>query len=391
MHMPTNRTISGLLALVIICAPLVIAPLRFKQSATFVREIENRKPNRFPKVRAARDLIDAAWWARVSGAIEDRAPFREQAVTLQHIIRKPINDTSRSEDVAAGKDNWLFLRTSLTADFVKPERVESSFDIIEQIMAYPERSAEIYFLAPPDKASLYPEQLSRDSFAEYEPSIPMRAALHEWFAKPNQPERIDLFQPMLDAKARSEVPIYGAQSSHCTSVASMVIAREMISSVDPELWDESFVEIRERGTRVPELARVAGLLHYRETRVEAFVLRPGVNCVALTRNGKPVKKKITDHTIGKFVGYNDLHSRSESAKLEMIPGKTLIIHDSFVTWYLMPTLSQFYEDIRFVHFRLLTDEILLEAMTSYDRIYFESVERLFSARIQKHFKSFVDD
>lgn len=212
--MTQSRTVSGILCLAAICAPLAIAPMRLKQSLDFVREIENRQPNAFPEFTSSGNLIDKHWWASISRGFEDRVPFREQMISLDRALHISGSNNQMSDKVALGVGDWLFLRHSLAKDQGTIEDTNQAITAIEEFFAKNTFKADLYVLVSPDKAAIYPEQLTDESRSEYETTLPQRAVIHEWFAGSELSNVLDIWTPMLELKSNASQPIYEIGRAH---------------------------------------------------------------------------------------------------------------------------------------------------------------------------------
>ncbi len=382
--MPTSRTISGITCLAATCAPLVLAPMQIGNSLGFVREMENRTPNPFPPLTAASNLLDSTWWAHISSAIEDRTPFRKQMISLERMLNLSGSTGLASRTIAFGQGDWLFWHAALAKDLGSMEYVEQAIDAMETFEATNSFNADLFILAAPDKATIYPEKLIDSSRAIYEPSLPQRDRLHSWFAQPNQKSRLDIWSAMHQRKSQLNELIYEKMGSHYNSIGAMVMARAMIDAVDNSLWDDS--ELIDLWTKTinPELAQRGGEWNRTETYTRSQIKRLGVNIVALYDEDRLIENP-------KFLSIQDItyhnHKRiiSESATREMIVGKTLIIHDSFIAVYLYPTLSQFFNDITFIHVGYITPKEFRAALDTYDRVYFQIAEHYFPERAIEYF------
>jgi len=382
--MPRSRTISGIICLAAICAPLVIAPFRIDQSLAFVREIENRAPNEFPEFTSSSNLIDKDWWSFVSRGFEDRVPYRQELISLNQTLLPASSDVV-SDKVSAGVGDWLFWRKSLAQDFGTLEdtsRAISAMDAFINEYAY---KADFYILAAPDKATIYPEKLTEGSYSLYEPSLDQRALLHDWFALPDSTHRFDIWGALHQRKSEIDEPLYEPGGQHHNSKGAMVMAKTMIDVVDPTLWNNDELVDLWTKTVMPELAKRGGDWDRLETYTHSQIHRPGVNLVELWDNDKQIKdpdflsiRKIHDHRIK--------HAVNESQTHRLIPGKTLILHDSFIENYLLPSLSQFFVDVTFIHIDDMTPEAFHEALDSYDLVFMQSVERYFVGRALKFFE-----
>ncbi|MBL4699367.1 MAG: hypothetical protein JKX70_11090 [Phycisphaerales bacterium] len=377
--MTRSRTISGILCLAAICAPIVIAPIRLKQSLNFVRDIENRQPNAFPEFTSPGNLIDKDWWASISRGFEDRVPFREQMIALDRAMHISGGNNQMSDKVALGVDDWLFLRHSLAKDQGSLDETELAIAVIEEFYSNKTFKAELFVLVSPDKTAIYPEKLGDESRSEYETTLQQRAVLHDWFADSKLSNILDIWTPMLELKSQSADPVYEVGGSHFNSDGAMVMARVMIDAIDPTLWiDDDIINVWTR-TQMPELAKMGGFWDRTETSTRTQIKRPTVISTARWINHQSVvpNTKVPD---GKGSDQISVRVTNTSDAARLIPGKALIIHDSAIGNYLRPTLIEFFADVEFMHFNDLTPESLRDALNAYDLVYFESVERHFVKR-----------
>ncbi len=382
--MTNSRTISGIICLAATCSPLVLAPMQIKNSLGFVRKIENRSPNTFPPLASARNLLDSNWWSQISAAFEDRIPFRKQIISLERTLNISGSAGIASTTIAFGEGDWLFWYASLAKDLGSMEYVEHAIDAMDTFLASSNFSADLFILAAPDKATIYPEKLIDSSRAIYEPSIPQRDRLQSWFAQEDQHRQLDIWSAMRRRKDQLDELIYEKMGSHYNSIGAMVMAREMVDAVDRSLWDHA--DLIDLWTRTinPELAQRGGEWNRTETYTRSQIKRPGVTIVALYDDNR-----LIEHP--EFLSIQDIayhnHKRivSESTTHKMIAGKTLIIHDSFIAVYLYPTLSQFFNDITFIHVGYITPSEFRKALDTYDRVYFQSAEHYFPERAIEYF------
>lgn len=372
--MTRSRTITGTLCLVAICAPVVIAPFRLAQSLAFVHDMENRNPNEFPSVQQSSDLLDSRWWSKVSVAFEDRVPFRKEIVSLNRAIFPGAMTGQVSDDVEIGIDNWLFLRKSINQDLGTIEETHAAIDAMESFLNTYQSRADLSILVAPNKVTIYPEKLKPESQAEYAKSAPQRELMHTWFATTPHTQVLDIWTPMLDAKANSTEQIFESGGSHYNSIGAMVLAKEMINATDPTLWEDNEIVSLWTKDQMCDIAKLVGDWNLTETITRLQVKREGVELVELwddqTRIARP-----DFLSIEKIPYEHPIHVINRSDTRKLIPGKTMIILDSYVALYLLPTFSQFFEDVQFVHFKTMTPEYFRESLNTYDRVYFQTAER----------------
>jgi hypothetical protein len=390
--MTRSRSISGTICLAAICVPLLIAPFRFTQSLDFVRTLENRTPHEIPAIESPANLIDANWWSKVSRAIEDRVPYRQQVIALSRSINPSNAKASESKKVVRGiaQDDyqWLFFRKSLAEDLGTLEETKQAIDAIEHFIANNTFKADLFIIVAPNKVTIYPEKLPEDLQAQYAQSKEQRNLLTRYFAKPDAPYLIDIWTPIFSAKQSTDKLLYEPAGSHYNSLGAMILAKAMIDAADPTLWDESEIIEEWTKTDIPDIAKIIGDWDMKETNTRLQIHRPGIEIVELWQT--PHKKGATLDTprqvnnpdflsINEVSYYNRRHvinrpiAGPEAEPL--IPGKTLILFDSFIGHYLHPTLAQFFEEVDFIHIGTVDQAFLIEALNTYDRVYFQSAER----------------
>ncbi len=389
--MNRSRTISGIICLAAICLPILIAPFQLTQSLGFVHDMENRTPNAFPEIDSAGNLIDAHWWAQISSAFEDRVPFRKQMVTANRFVFPPRSGDRISSKVELGQPGWLFFRNSLAQDLGTLDETHRSIDSIESFIANNTFKADLYIVVAPNKVVIYPEQLLESSRALFATSKQQREDLQSYFARPNTPYLIDVWTPMFEAKAfeaKSTSPelIYEPAGSHHNSRGALILARTMIDAIDESLWDDREEAEEWTRTEIPDIAKVIGDWEIQETNTRLQIHRPGIEIVELLDEGTLVQHP-SYLSINQATKYGRKSVTNRSISQPLISGTTLIIYDSFIEHYLLPTLSQYFSDVQFVHIGTIDPAFFHDALDTYDRVYFQSAERHIVPRATEFFGS----
>ncbi len=388
--MNRSRTISGIICLAAICAPLAIAPFQLEASLRFVHDLENRTPNAFPALKDPGNLLDSTWWASISRAFEDRVPFRKQMVSLDRTIN-PVKAGDRSNrKVEHGVENWLFFRKSLAEDLGTLEETKQAIEAIETFMTNNEFKADLFIVVAPNKVTIYPEKLTPSSQEKFAQSKAQRDLLYTYFSKPDTPYLVDVWTPMFALKELSNEIIYEPGGSHYNSLGAMVLARTMIDAVDPTLWNDDERIEEWTKTDIPDIAKVIGDWDMKETHTRLQIHRPGIEIVELwdakPKGGDSRRIKNPNFlSINDISYYNRRHVINRSVSQPLIPGKTLILFDSFIGHYLHPTLSQFFEDVELIHIGTIDRAFFLQALDTYDRVYFQSAERHIVPRVIEFF------
>lgn len=377
--MKRSHVISGSASLIMLAVPLLGSVLWSDESLSFIRKNEKREPAEWPTVAGARGVVDSAMWRQVDRAINDRIPFRGQLLQLKldletSLLKERLPGNAASRQVGIGRDEWLFLLSELGSMTGTDKQVSFALEMVERAAGNPAWRARLVLVPAPDKNSVYPEQLSPPLERLLEPHLEKRARIRVWFAAEGTPDRIDTWSAFRDAKPGAEELLYEPTGSHHSSYGSMLLAQAMIDAADPSLWDDSLIQYTRTLTYQSDLRTLAGWAGRAEDWRLFEVVRPGVELVTLLHDGniiesadRPPNTPGAQNKPARYI--------NRSTGPELIPGRTLIIHDSFIASYLRPTLRQFFSDVTFVHYNTIKSGDIQDAMRTFDLVYFEFAER----------------
>jgi len=384
-----SHHISGVGALLLLAAPILGAAIWSEDSLDFVRQTEKRPPAAWPAFSAPGDLIDADTWRQADRAIGDRIPWRAALVRTKvgietRVLGDRLLGVPGEEKVGLGRDGWLFYLDSLGAMTGDSEQVARALAAAESAAASEDWRARLILVPAPDKASLYPEQLSRPLKRMLEPHAGNRGAIRDWFRQPGLPDRVDTWAYFKRAQASSEKPLYEPTGSHHSSFGSMVLAHAMLDAIDPSLWEPNLITHRATVRYQSGLSTLAGFFDRIESWERFEIVRPGIETEAFIHDGNLIPNA---DRAPNGPGANDLPARyiNRSAGPPLVDGRTLIVHDSFIAGYLRPTLSRFFSDVTFIHYRLITPGDLQDALRDYDLVVLEFVERSARQTLQGFF------
>ncbi len=376
--MNRSRTITGTICLIAISAPILIAPFRAQQSLAFVREMENRNPNQFPAVESPRNLIDSSWWSDVSGALEDRVPFRQQMVSLNRKINPPRSGDFIDQKVVEGKEGWLFFSKSIAEDWGTIEETQRALDLMETYFQEQASDADLFILVTPNKSVIYPEMLSDETQTAFAQSATQRAMIQQWFADRSFEYRIDAWSALTEHKEQTAELLYEKGGSHFNSAGAMVTARELINAIQPGLWNDNEQRVIWSQQELPDISKLIGDWDRTELITRIQIDRPTAELVELYENDVLVDNP-SYLMIESLDYYGTKHARSQSTSDTpahgLIEGQTVVIYDSYIGLYLLPTLAQFFEDVRFVHIGTTDAAGLRSFLESADRVIYQTAER----------------
>ena len=366
-------------SLVLLCSPIVLSPFLFEQNASFIREVENREPSSFPTIESLSDALDTENWNNLSDWLRERVPFRGDVITAKTWTEMELLGKRRIGGVDRGDDGWLFLQHSYGGHWQQPGK--SVNDALVAMDGFLERNADapatFRMLLTPDKHTIYPEHLTRDGQQDLVHTKANRNRFESWFARGGDPRVIDLHAAMRDAKANTDQELYFRDDTHQNWHGGAVMARSIVESLRPGTWDDSCLLSTQTITYPGDLRALCGItsmpLRQKEVMVTA---RPGVMPEQVTFEGNQYDDFATvdsDPNSWQFPVRVEFES---TEGLPLIPGSTLILHDSCIGSIARPLIRPYFEDITFMHYADASPELIDQAMQDYDTVVLEVVERI---------------
>ncbi|MEA3217458.1 MAG: hypothetical protein QOJ19_3614, partial [Acidimicrobiia bacterium] len=148
-----------------------------------------------------------------------------------------------------------------------------------------------------------------------------------------------------------------------------VMLRSLVDSLKPGLWNEAEYQPTSDEPFEPDLTRLLGLPQTISTP-HYQLRRPGVSTTELP--SEPLK--------GTFAIRH--FSSVSSAGAALIPGKTVMIYDSFAIGSI-PNLAPFFEDITFIHWNALGVYDVPAQLRGASTVLMEGAEREFTWRMRE--------
>jgi hypothetical protein len=316
--------------LAFLCAPGIAGLLGVRASA-----FENRALAPFPEW-SARSWLDAEAYAALSAWLSDRLPLRAEGVAADAWIDLVLLGDSPSDEVLVGSDGELFLTGSLVWSCMwaaEPERIVAILDRIGAALAG--RGAQLYVVFSPSKAFLEADRLPARGRRLNGCVGERRAALRERLARAPGLHFVDVWSAF-EAEREAGERLFPQRGRHWDSHAAVVQTRETVRALDPRLWDPRFVvedapqrsmselPLRFMNLRIPQLSSVHA------------IEREGVDVVAENSRFSPRST------------YEMSHTRARSSGPALLPGRTVVVWDSFIA-PAVEWLAQFFERATFVH------------------------------------------
>lgn len=306
-------------------------------------------------------LGEPSTYATIDRYIADRFPGRNEAVGAQAAIDYGLLGGSTTPDVIVGRDGWLFTRTELepTCRF-DPDEVLAALD--RSAAALAAAGVELRLIVPPDKHTIYPEQVVPESGLGQACSDERRPAMQAGMR--DRPDTaVEVWGRLADARtANPEVPYYFRQDTHWTPLGAAIATRALVESLAPGVWDDAEVPIDGFAAYDTDLSRLIGLPA--KERVPRLVVRPDVT----------VEEGVVETDVD-LQSAADIPVYAVAAPAPAVEGRTLIVYDSFFRTNERRIAPWFRESVWVHADDLKRSPELVADLPAFDTIVVERVER----------------
>jgi hypothetical protein len=346
---------------VLVFAVALVVPGVLLVAGVHAAQVENRPPRRLPALTAA-GLLDATWPAGVDGFLTDHLAPRSYAVRIRGEMYWLTGGTG-NPSVIRGNDGWLFFHEEFQPRcLVTGAQLGAALDAAAAALAA--RGTEFRFLLVPDKHSVYADKVPAG--LPFGPSCEDtgRADLEAAIARLGG-TAIDARDALLAARAAPDGPdLYYSQDTHWTPSGAAIAVGELVRSFTPNLWNDADVVARGSKRRVMDTATLLGLR--RVARTPYVVLRPDIE-----QRRDDVSVPVTVQNA------RAIFRITSSGSQQLLPGRTLVIYDSF---FGIDTrlVAPYFAETTWVHVGdLLNHPELVGILGPFDRVILERVERGF--------------
>lgn len=306
-------------------------------------------------------LGEPSTYATIDRYIADRFPGRNEAVGAQAAIDYGLLGGSTTPDVIVGRDGWLFTRTELepTCRFA-PAEVLAALDRAHAALAAD--GIELRLIVPPDKHTIYPEQVVPESGLGRACSDERRAAMQAGMRE-RPAVAVEVWGRLAEAHAADPaVPYYFRQDTHWTPLGAVIATRALVESLDPDVWDDAEVPIDGTAAYDTDLSRLIGLPA--KERVPRLVVRPDVT----------VEEGVVETSVD-LQSAADIPRYTVAEPADAVEGGTLIVYDSFFRTNERRIAPWFRESVWVHADDLKRSPELVADLPRFDTIVVERVER----------------
>jgi hypothetical protein len=341
---------------------------------------ENRRETEFPSLEGD-GLLETATFRQTDQALKDR-------LSLKVAVIRAMGETSVSagqsltDRVVTGSDGTPFS----SEEFVKPCRQPIDWTLAEARLgrwqaAARERGGDVFLAVAPDKSSIERAKLGAAASDLLACADPVRVeAERRWADDPNAPV-LTLWEQAEANAARYPDQAYQRGDTHWTARGAAVFAEEVVdrlsapgspaAQADPSVTGIDYAaDLREYGTRerFGDLYRLMG-----SNRLDVVPVlgteRPGVDARRSVVPGETFRGVRTYRANG-------------GGTVPVIPGTTLIVHDSFYD-AAEQQLSPYFRKAIVMHWADLSKAAADGTLPAVDRVVFQTSQRSFGERVMQ--------
>ncbi len=355
-----------------VSVPLVLDVAGVDLGDDDVRAVEAR-----PELEAD-SVLDRTWWARWNTYFEDHFPARDLAVSANQRIEQELFGTTSSR-ITYGAEGWMFLTESLRAICDADIDATAAFDQLTTLAGDIEAAGATAVVSViPNKETVYPDLLGVVEQAGVQCGADERQKLLDAAAAEGAPWYLDTFALLAEARAARGDGIYYRTDSHWTDTGALVWIDDVMGrfGIDPA----AARTVTERpAEREGDLVRIAGTTDVEDV-VYLDAVRDGVTTEVVENGYVDRTRKVIEL------------EATASGGAELLPGTTLVIHDSFLDpgdplgrnqvdeARLVRLVGSYSEHTVFVHWDSLAEVDLDELIAASDRVIVQVVERLVTTR-----------
>jgi hypothetical protein len=241
----TRGTRVSRLVFIVLVMALLLVPFVGMVWARTDSTVENRALAVIPSLIGEDGGVNSAYLSDLGTWFEDHFAYRNQAVSLNALIRAELFGVSTSDQVVVGSDGWLYYGGTIDdyvgASPLTERELRAIAHNLYLMQTYTEaQGAKFAFTIAPNKNTLYPEHMPVRSVPAPDPSNAERLV---FYLEEYGVNYVDLFAVLGEAAADTPEPLYLLRDSHWNnrgaSLASTALAEELgIGSTPLGEWVE---------------------------------------------------------------------------------------------------------------------------------------------------------
>ena len=232
--------------LLILISPFVLS--------IFFNDIDNQGENRNLSEKPVFSISTVnSFSEEYESYFNDHVPFRNITINTNSKIKYFCFHDSPNNNVVIGKNNWLYLKKDEIDSYKKinvynEKTLTAAADYFNVVSKYcADNGAELLIFIPPDKASIYPENVP--DYVKVLNNPKNRAEVFSEYINKNT--NVKVIYPksaLLEAKAMLDEDVYYTYDSHWNHVGAYIGTKALVKEMGVTLPDLSDVTISQNNT-----------------------------------------------------------------------------------------------------------------------------------------------
>lgn len=320
--------------------------------------VEQRPPTVRPSLRGGA-VLDVDTFAELNDWVRDATPLRGDATGWVSQAWLAL-DVSPKANVMEGPGDTFFLAEDFTAPCAREYELD---EMTTQFAKYAEAAQaggkEWLFLVAPDKGAVLDHRLS--GRADWAASCSREARSEFRDALDATGVSFDLAPTLIEADQAEPGRWYYEHDSHWTFDAGDLVAEQIVNHFQAGLYDPSQLGTIDRS--LPIRGDIYSRLGILKLRDEPDPVRSSLR--------SDVATELSEEQIG---GTRTIRTYVSSGDGDVIPGRTVVMHDSMMNFAELQ-LASYFEHIEFIHWNDFGKASFAQRIADADRVIMMRVER----------------
>jgi alginate O-acetyltransferase complex protein AlgJ len=356
---------------ILVATALLLAPAVAHSVGVRGHPQENRAPVALPDLASGWHVV-----ARLSAYLNDRMPLRTTAIrgdgwVDEHVFREPraFGGTALANTLH-GRDGFLFLRNDIALECAPPiGTAATAAGLRDAMQAIAATGRDVVTMVAPNKTTIDGDLLPSDTnglgcYRSYSDQLWEQldtASIYGWVN----------VRRLMTATPPAGEERFKRTDTHWNGLGSILAVRAAVEHFRPGLWNEA--EIVTGSQRYTGDLTVLDGRPFTDTTRSAEVRRPEVT-------------RTSDAGVAAVPTPDSRHIVNTAAAGQLIPGKTLLLMDSFGI-AAMDQIAPWFEDLTAVSLNDFDPSTFVSLIHDADRVWFLSVERQLPARVFSNWSS----
>ena len=355
-----SRILLGVISGMVMFAPLCVGPILGLTNLRTNSGIEQPSPT-----------LDFDYLGKLSKWLAERAAMKDLAVRIDGeidrvVFRESASAGSGSPRVIEGRAGVAFIADAFNEACNPHIQTEQLIDRMRMLSSVIEKTGRKFnLIVSPDKSTILSDFLP----SEFELRKCFQA-YNEIFWNSLQASElrgfINLRTKLLEARTSSRELLFKMRDTHWDNAGGSIAAKALINTLEPGIWEDKSIKFTGLIDESGDLDVLTGKSKISSVPTYTLV-RPDVS------------EDKSD--LGSTNGPGDVRRfRFRSEKSPLIPGRTLIMGDSF-SEAAEPFYLSYFEDVTLMRLSDFSPANFLEQIKLADRVIFWSIERSFPYRV----------